>query len=131
MKILFLDDDVDRYQHLCKYKPSWIEIVHVSTVLEAQEWMMNREFDLLMLDHDLGANAPGGDGIELARWISRKTDDFKWNPDCQIIIHSMNPIGAGNMVSEFGLADIRAVYIPGAWTKMYEENGNWVIKRTF
>jgi len=129
MKILFMDDDVERYDHLRKYLPSSIEIVHVYTVSEAQEKMMEQEFDLLMLDHDLGIGMVGGDGIELAKWISRSMDKYKWKPGCDVIIHSMNPVGAGNMVAELGMCSIQAKYIPGAWTMIREKDGGIEVRK--
>lgn len=47
------------------------------------------------LDHDLGTGAPGGDGIELVKWMVKKD---VW-PTHGIAVHSGNWIGKTNMLS--------------------------------
>ena len=118
MHILFMDDDTDRYDRLRKKLPEAIKITHCSDALTTMEAIRTNEYDLVMLDHDLGYGAPGGDGIEVAKWLSRSRDEYKWKSGCTVIVHSLNPVGAGNMISELGRSSITADYIPGAWTRI-------------
>ena len=118
MKILFMDDDKDRYLLLRMSLPVSVTINYCTNVVDAQDALVNHSFDLIMLDHDLGIGSPGGDGIELCKFISRNLEDIKWKPDTNVVIHSMNPVGASNMIAELAKSAIPVRYIPGAWSKI-------------
>ena len=66
------------------------------SVNEAILALTTQEITFASLDHDLGEYEPdGGDGIKLLLWMAEHNI---WPTD-GIEIHSMNPVGAANMLS--------------------------------
>lgn len=57
----------------------------------AIERIRNNVYDIIFLDHDLGE---GLNGYDIAKVIPNSI-----NKDTQVIIHSCNPVGVGNMLS--------------------------------
>jgi len=85
MNILILEDDVQRqqaFQHALKGH----SVVYCASVSSAKKAFSENSFDILLLDHDLGGTE---DGATFANWLP----DF----DGEIVIHSMNVVGAANM----------------------------------
>jgi CheY-like chemotaxis protein len=100
LKILFLDDDLQRHRAF-KNKFPQHDTTYVETAEAAIECFKNNEYDVACLDHDLGGRAyvnsfgEESTGYTVAKWLSE-------NPDRQpnaIYIHSFNPVGAANMHS--------------------------------
>lgn len=67
------------------------DIVHFYNAAEAIEYLRNNTVDCMLLDHDLGLADTGYDFVK-----SLYANNII--PECEIIIHSQNPIGAGNML---------------------------------
>ena len=97
--ILFLDDErfpPDRV-------PAGTHYVTVRTVHEAQQYVRDHGLpDSISFDHDLGADAPGGDAIHFAQWLVDAHLDGEINLSrCAITTHSQNPVGAANILGKF------------------------------
>lgn len=66
------------------------------SVNEAISIMGDTKISFASLDHDLGDWAPdGGDGVKLVLWM---IENERW-PSEGIEVHSMNPVGAQNMIA--------------------------------
>jgi CheY-like chemotaxis protein len=113
MKILILDDDVQRHE-MFSNKLKYDEVKHTYTAKEAIDALQNNTFDYCFLDHDLGGKvffpSDPDTGMEVAVWLAA-------NPKKQprvIIIHSFNPVGATNMIGVLP----GALVLPGAWNNI-------------
>lgn len=113
LRVLILDDDIMRHAAFAQ-RLSGNEIHHASSAKIAITSLENNvPYDIIFLDHDLGAaEGPGlpdpGTGYEVAKWLAE-------HPDKQpkmIILHTLNPIGAKNMKA--CLPD--AQWLPGIWS---------------
>jgi len=94
-RILIVDDEAVRVPTLLRYaeilRPDEdIETTHVTTVPENSVFA---DYDMVFLDHDLGVF--GGDVYEVMRRRFFAYEPLGSSP--VFIIHSMNPIGAGNL----------------------------------
>jgi len=116
MKILVLEDNEERiaqfkkrldrfggYVFFCRTAKECIEILKE-----------NADLQLVLLDHDLGGEvyvdtAHKNTGSEVARWM-RDNYDME---NTQIIIHSLNTVGAEYMRSQIPEAHV----VPFVWTK--------------
>lgn len=115
MKILILDDD--RCRHIIfkrNFSPPH-QLTHVETASEAIKALMNDTFDAVFLDHDLGGETfvdsfgtTLNTGYSVAKWLAEHPE----RTPKAIYIHSLNPIGAGNMHNL--LPD--SILAPGLWT---------------
>jgi len=110
MRILVLDNDRARLK-LFKQKLIGNVVDCVETASEAIELLKNNIYDQVSLDHDLTEQvfqpSGPGTGFEVAQWIV----DHKDRKPKKIVIHSLNNIGAQNILSILPEAD----YIPGNW----------------
>jgi len=89
-RILVIDDEQSRFEGIetmLRLQPGH-EITY-STGTDALE-RIKEGWDTIFLDHDLGLDYT--DGYELAKTISE-------NPPHQVIVHSMNIVGAKNIVN--------------------------------
>lgn len=94
-RVLIIDDDGIRVPALSwfargTYLGPDAEIVYSETFVA--DW---DDFDMVMLDHDLG---PGGDMYDHVRRVFPEGYDGP----ARIVIHSMNPVGAANLVGWLG-----------------------------
>lgn len=102
MKVLFLDDDKYRHEQMLKqFAQLKLAVVAVYTAIEAIEWLRREKFRLILLDHDLDGTiyAPSGPGtgFEVAEQVAASV-----NRDTDVIVHSLNHVGAGKMVEVIG-----------------------------
>lgn len=104
-KILILEDSQARINTF-KEKFKKDDVYYFDNVAEAIEaFELLGPFDILLLDHDLDGlifvpSDNKNTGYQFARFLAQK--DVK----SQIIIHSMNPIGAKNMKALLPQADV-------------------------
>ncbi len=110
MKILFLDDDLERCKRFeafikaAKEHKKEIEYTIVHTAKDTIENLTSQYFDIISLDHDLGGevyvNSNREDcGMEVVRHIL--------NTDAKqgvVIIHTFNTVAGSNMLSDLGIA---------------------------
>lgn len=75
--------------------PPSSEWFHVYSVKRAKAVLIARPIEGVSLDHDMGHFASeGGDGIKLVLWMC----EFNIWPTKFFRVHSMNPVGARNMI---------------------------------
>ena len=104
MNILVIDDDVARHEWFtARYEKH--RIAPATTVDEAKGIIEWDDYDVAFFDHDLG---DGGSMIELARWILEKG----FLKHTKIIVHSMNSVGANNIVAELSYGGLDAIAFP-------------------
>ncbi len=97
MRVLILEDSPERIKTFQKklWKHDLYFFDNVDDTIKALEYM--DAFDVLFLDHDLGGQVfvdsdEPNTGYQLAKYIKEK--QLKFN---QVVIHSMNPVGAQRM----------------------------------
>jgi len=98
MKILFLDDNKNRWLHFVdNNNEPGVSLHWAKTAYEAIHWLERNTYDIVSLDHDLGDEimvASGdGTGYEVAQWIANNLQD---NMPI-VVLHTWNPAGAQNM----------------------------------
>ena len=86
MKVLFLDDELWRWEAFNKIFP---QPVWVKTAEETIEKLKTEEYDILSLDHDLGTNS---NGMDVVNYIIENNKRYKY-----IWIHSWNSPAASKM----------------------------------
>lgn len=99
MKILFLDDDLDRHSKFTEAS-NGSEVTFVHGVAQAIEALSTDQFDIAFLDHDLDGRVfveeSEGTGTEVAEYIAKMPAE---NRPRIVIVHSMNPYGAQRMMN--------------------------------
>jgi CheY-like chemotaxis protein len=118
-KILLLEDNLIRvkeYKNRFKELAIKFDLVHIETTKKCLELLRQTEFDIILLDHDLGGetfvNTDREDcGSEVARQINLNKTLIKGNP--LIVIHSFNSDAATYMKSLIP----NSLFIPGFWLK--------------
>lgn len=89
-RTLIIDDDKVRVPVLTKYAEEIVgtgTVVH-STTFTAENW---DSYDLILLDHDLG------EGGDVSHHV-RKAFPEGYHGTAWIVVHSMNPVGAKNII---------------------------------
>ncbi len=114
MKILILEDNEDRNNSFIKWFNGH-ELIMTDNAMKAIDHLASIKFDVIFLDHDLDnrvfidSNEPNT-GYTVAKTISSTI-----NKSTQVIVHSMNPIGARNMLDVLGESN-QAFHRPfGVW----------------
>lgn len=117
MKILILEDDIERIVQFKKNMSDGNLLVFVDDPKEAIDLLQEGKWDVLFLDHDLGGQVfvPSGKntGYEVATFLEVNKE---FRPET-IVVHSMNPVGANNIMAALKTAK----RFPGAWTKSVQE----------
>lgn len=98
MKIFILEDDMERMVYFREWFEDF-EIDHAEDAEPAIRMLGSTKYDAIFLDHDLGGKVyvDSGDpntGFQVAKSIPKGP-----NADTPTIVHSMNPVGAKNMLS--------------------------------
>jgi len=108
-RILILEDNPKR--HKLFREKFGLHIVIVETTTEAIKLLLEKKWDTLFLDHDLGGQemvpSGPGTGYEVACWLEEHPS---YMPK-QVIVHSFNPDGRKRMLA--ALPD--AIDAPGIW----------------
>jgi len=114
MKILFLDDEEVRYEELCRRLPN-LKVDRAADMEQFVCLLRDQDYDVIFLDHDLGHNTKTG--MDCARFLVRH---YKNKPTtCQVLVHSLNNIGANAMkfiLTECDNLDV--VLAPWAWKRL-------------
>lgn len=114
MKILFLDDDIDRCKLFYDTLNNEHDITIVHTAASCIHKLKTEEYDIISLDHDLGGTvyAPSDEysGYAVAKYIA---DNEIGTP---VVIHSYNRTGATNMYDELddGQREVKLATFGGA-----------------
>jgi rhodanese-related sulfurtransferase len=121
---LILDDEHERIRRF-KQKNVGATIHAAYTAAEAIKLLEERQYGLIMLDHDLTEehyqNLEGfqgaGTGMEVVKWLV-ENKEVGYNPT--IVVHSMNPYAGPKMVEILKSAGFHiTVHLPGGWDKRY------------
>jgi hypothetical protein len=107
MKILILDDDLDRHHSFARLFTPKHSTLHVQSVAKCVEALRETRFDVVFLDHDLAdfcdENTEVGmygsrdlTGVDVALFMAKDLPEDR-RPG-EIIVHSWNPAGAKRMV---------------------------------
>jgi hypothetical protein len=131
MRILFFDDEQDRHRQFAQNFIGCI-IDHVYNVDDAIRMIKNCEYDMWFLDHDIGYQIErtnesiDKDGTDLVKELA----GIHWkNKPKHVIIHSLNPVGAGRMAFDLTKYGIAAQKFPFAWSKLWWNTERQSIER--
>jgi hypothetical protein len=123
-RVLVLEDDAQRiaefrarFQELERASGTRQLVRFVRHVGEAINELTARDYEVLLLDHDLNGtsgtdSAEVDTGAALVRWLA---GGGAVAADCRIIIHSLNARGARRMADDLGRAGISAECYPRLW----------------
>lgn len=121
MRVLIVEDSESRIKTF-KQKLIGHELVIAMDAPSAYKALREHEkFDYAFLDHDLTTvreDSNDDNGYGVAKWMARHPEKA---PD-RITIHSLNNVGAANMLRVLGDAGLKAKCAPFAW--MHLKPGN-------
>lgn len=125
MRILILDDEQIRHDDITKFY-SGHEVANTTSYSEfVRELVKGSPWDLIHLDHDLGpgdsyldgwGNMQFFTGQHAAIRVCELHDD---QLPGEVIVHSVNPLGAQNMVSDLKSRKVRVTWRP--YTQMIQK----------
>jgi CheY-like chemotaxis protein len=115
MRILIVEDDETRCGWF-RQKFADAELDVTCDVQEAARWLAERDYGLILLDHDLTeehyfATEPDDErtGYAIAAWLAAHPDSQR---DATILIHSLNYTGADRMLAALREAGRDAEHVP-------------------
>lgn len=113
-KILIVDDDNYRHQHYQIDLGGRNSLYHADGYNKAIEFLYDRRFDLIYMDHDLRDFATSDErtGLDIIKYFIDKyaTTDQSYQP--LFVLHSMYPAGVANMRSYLIKANYNNITIP-------------------
>ena len=100
MKILILEDDLNRVSSFTQKLGSQHELICVDLAADAINKLKTERFDVVFLDHDLGgeqmvSTSDKNTGSEVARWLIANNSDML--VPTTVVIHSLNTPAAKMM----------------------------------
>ncbi|HEY0404579.1 MAG TPA: response regulator [Pyrinomonadaceae bacterium] len=114
-RILIVEDDETRCAWF-QEKFAGREIDVTCDVGQAFEWLSERDYELILLDHDLIEEHYFSDacddertGYAVASWLAAHADRHR---QASILIHSLNYSGAQRMLDKLSAAGLEAEHIP-------------------
>ncbi|MCC7439821.1 MAG: hypothetical protein IT211_15140 [Armatimonadetes bacterium] len=119
-RILFLDDD---HRRIATFREQVarndFDLTVVETAHHCIEALANGQFDLVLLDHDLGGetfvdSSRQDTGMEVVRWIRANG-----LPAGAFIVHTMNPVAATTMYFELQQLGHRVQQAPFGSSQFY------------
>ncbi len=119
MKILFLDDEINRFKSLQDKLMGRAEIVWVTSHADFTTAIHKDNYDLIMLDHDLGweNDEVGWNGTEAMKYLVENRT-YLGDDQC-VVIHSTNSCGVANMMAQAKYADhLQVLVVPFAWNRV-------------
>jgi CheY-like chemotaxis protein len=115
MRILIVEDDEARCAWF-RARLDGSELDVTCDVGQALAWLAEREYSLILLDHDLMEEHYFDDspddaetGYAVAAWLAAHPDR---QHDAEIIVHSLNYSGAQRMLDAMNEAGRRATHVP-------------------
>jgi len=112
IKILILEDNLERQE---QFKNNLIkhDVELADSAKDTINLLTNEKWDVLFIDHDLGGQVyvPSGEntGYEVAKFLEANKQHMPKN----IIVHSLNSVGAKNILAALP----NAIHIPFVWTE--------------
>ena len=120
-RILIVEDDVTRCAWFNERFDGLILDV-TCNVAQAIAWLSERDYFMILLDHDLMEEHYLSDtfddertGYAVAAWLAEHPDSQR---DATILIHSLNYIGAGRMLDALHNAGRDAEHVPFSYMKL-------------
>lgn len=114
-RVLVLEDDEDRC-YWFQQQLSAREHDLTCDIPQAVEWLETRDYDTILLDHDLteehyysDAHDDEGTGFAIASWLAAHPER---QPKATIVIHSLNYVGAKRMLDVLRNAGRTADHVP-------------------
>jgi CheY-like chemotaxis protein len=114
-RILIVEDDEARCAWFDE-KFAGREMDVTCDVAQAFEWLAERDYAIILLDHDLidehyFSDEPDDErtGYAVAAWLAAHPDRHR---EAVIVIHSLNYSGAQRMLDKLGEAGLEAEHIP-------------------
>lgn len=112
IKILILEDNPERQEEFKKNLVGHnVEIVDSSKI--AIDKLKSEKWQLLFLDHDLGGQVYVESGDNTGYEVAKFLEENKHHMPSNIVVHSLNPVGAKNIIDALP----NAIHIPFVWTK--------------
>jgi hypothetical protein len=110
LNIFILEDSKERIDYFKKQFDNHNLTICMEINDEVYNTLDEKRFDILFLDHDLENYIFGhkDDGTTIAKYLTTR----KLQSHAIIYVHSMNPIGANNMVKILNDAGYEAQWIP-------------------
>jgi CheY-like chemotaxis protein len=119
-RILIVEDDETRCAWF-QEKFAGREVDLTCDVAQAFEWLAGRDYEVILLDHDLVeehyfSDEPDDErtGYAVANWLAANPDRHR---DALIVIHSLNYSGAQRMIDKLSEAGLEAEHIPFHYLK--------------
>lgn len=114
--ILILDDNPNRHRSFARNLVGHPK-KHVHTAPETIAALEQHAPSLLFLDFDLDQFGRSieevGTGLDVADFLISNVQDFA--PQTRVVVHSLNPLGADEMVRRLMAAGYSVQYAPHAW----------------
>ena len=104
MRVLVVEDEDYRKEWFRKQYPEAIIVTHPDKAIAA---LLERQWDLLYLDHDLGLEPRNG--RDVAKWLVRER---LAQPDIRIVVHSVNVVSGPKIERELREGGRRAEWRP-------------------
>lgn len=111
MKILFLDDDEYRHSH-AQRELIGHDVQHARTAAEALAHLAKQDFEVAMLDHDLGGGQMLASNDASGYAVAEAIADRKVRRPDFVVVHSFNPAGAMRMVQSLTAGMVPSVWAP-------------------
>lgn len=118
MRILILDDEQVRHDDLAE-RYSGNSVVHTTTYKQfVDELTTGSPWDLIHLDHDLGAGDSYLDGWGDMQFFTGQHAAIcvcfleAFRLPTEVIVHSVNPVGAQNMMSDLKSRKVNVTWQP-------------------
>lgn len=114
---LFLDDDAERRRKFVSMFPASTCVTNVKDCIRL---LQEGQFVTLFLDHDLGGETLVDSdredcGMEVVRWLqTNRPDELR-----EVIIHSLNPVGATNMIRGLDGLGLEVYHVPFGMGKFW------------
>lgn len=110
LNIFILEDSQDRIEYFKKQFEMHNLVIHTEITKDTYYTLEHNKFDILFLDHDLESHIIRREksGKDVAMFLSGN----KLQTKSVIYIHSMNPIGANNMLKILDKAGYEVQWIP-------------------
>lgn len=107
MRILFIDDDIWRFEAMLNTRYLGDSPVYASDAFKAINLIINNQWDIIFFDHDLATFIDSYEDIEEinGNHVAKVLIEQNWKPS-KVYIHSMNTFGAYNIKKTLDSAGI-------------------------
>jgi hypothetical protein len=113
MKVLFIDDEVYRYERMVETQYINSDAVHVDTALKAIDAIVDDgPWDYIYFDHDLATFVQDPYKREITgNDVAKILIQQEWKPK-QVVVHSTNIVGARNIFNTLNDVGVNVIIYP-------------------